>query len=75
VVAVFAYLLGQYEMAMLLAPSDPIALPVLTYERAMDAELARRGGAYVLALLAMGLTLVLVVLHQRAVEGQDEGVA
>jgi len=71
VVAVFAYLLGQYEMASLLAPSDPVALPVLTYERAMDAELARRGGAYVLALLAMLVTIVLVVVHQYVVEGED----
>lgn len=75
VVAVFAFLLGQYEMATLLAPSDPMPLAVLTYERAMDAELARRGGAYVLALLAMGITLLLVVLHQRAVESQGEGGA
>jgi putative spermidine/putrescine transport system permease protein len=71
VVAVFAYLLGQYEMATLLAPSDPVALPVLTYERAMDAELARRGGAYVLALLAMGVTIALVVVHQRLLERSD----
>ncbi|MBK6306746.1 MAG: ABC transporter permease subunit [Gemmatimonadetes bacterium] len=43
VIAVFAFLVGQYEMAVLLAPSDPLPLSRLTQERAVDPDLARRG--------------------------------
>lgn len=73
-VAVFAFAFGSYETALLLAPSDPLALPLQTMERYADASLARRGDAYVLALLALALSLVAVALHERlraAREGID----
>lgn len=65
VIAVFAYLIGQYEMGALLAPSDTLPLAMLTYERAQDPDLARRGEAHVLGLLALALTLALVFVHER----------
>lgn len=66
VVAVFAFLIGQYEMAALLAPSDPMALPVLTLQRSVDPDLARRGEAHVLGLLALTFSAMLVVAYMRA---------
>ena len=65
-ISVFAFLLGQFEMATLLGPSAPPAFAVLTYERTSDPVLARRGEAYVLALVAMVLTLALVWWYSRA---------
>jgi putative spermidine/putrescine transport system permease protein len=59
-ISVFAYLVGQYEMATLLGPSTPPALAVLTYERITDPMTEHRGEAYVLAVLAMLLSFVLV---------------
>jgi putative spermidine/putrescine transport system permease protein len=63
VLAAFAFLIGQYEMPALLAPSDPIPLPLLIYERAVDPNLAHRGEAHVLALLAFSICLALVAAH------------
>ncbi len=74
VIAAFAYLLGQYEMAVVLAPSDPLPLSVLTYERALDGDLQHRGEAHVLGLIALLFTGALVVMHERtrrAVPGAD----
>ena len=65
VIAAFAFLIGQYEMAALLAPSDPTPLSVLTFERASDPLLAHRGDAHVLGLLALMLAATLVVVHER----------
>lgn len=65
VIAAFAFLVGQYEMPALLAPSDPTALPLLTYERSVDPDLGRRGEAHVLGLLALGLSAGLVLLQVR----------
>lgn len=64
-VAVFAFALGSYETAVLLAPSDPLALPLRTMERYTDASLARRGDAFVLVLVALALGLLAVALHER----------
>jgi putative spermidine/putrescine transport system permease protein len=61
--AAFAFLIGQYEMPALLAPSDPTALPLLIYERAVDPNLTRRGEAHVLGLLALTLAAILVGGH------------
>jgi putative spermidine/putrescine transport system permease protein len=65
-VAVFAFATGSYEAAVLLAPSDPLALPLLTYERYTDADLFRRDDAFVLALLALGVSALAVAAHEWA---------
>jgi ABC-type spermidine/putrescine transport system permease subunit I len=65
VVAVFAFVVGSWELPSLLAPSDPLALPLQILERHTDPALARRGEAFVLALLALGLALTVVVIHER----------
>ncbi|MBS1817588.1 MAG: ABC transporter permease subunit [Acidobacteria bacterium] len=63
VIAAFAFLIGQYEMPALLAPSTPTALPLLIYERSVDPNLLRRGEAYVVALLALTLCAGLIAAH------------
>lgn len=63
--SVFAFLVGQYEMASVLGPSDPASFAVLTFERTADPALARRGEAYVLALIAFAITLALVWVYAR----------
>lgn len=68
VVAVFAFVLGSYEAAALLAPSDPLPLPVLTMERYTDADLGRRGDAFVLVVLGIGLAAAAVAVHEWARE-------
>ncbi|MGE0161284.1 MAG: hypothetical protein AB7T31_17950 [Gemmatimonadales bacterium] len=64
IVAVFAFVVGSYEAAILLGPSDPMALPVLTWERLNQAALARRGEAYALSLIATGIALAAVAVHE-----------
>jgi putative spermidine/putrescine transport system permease protein len=71
-VAVFAFAAGTYELALLLAPSDPLALPLQTMERYTDSSLLRRGDAFVLALLAMAIGAAAVALHEVA---RDHAVA
>lgn len=71
-IAAFAYLVGHYELAALLAPSDPQPLAVLTYERASDPDLLRRGDAHALGLIAMTLCAALVVWHARARGALDQ---
>lgn len=63
-VAVFTFVLGSYEAAALLAPSDPLPLPVLTLERYTDADLAARADAFVLVLLGIGLAALAVAVHE-----------
>jgi len=71
--AAFAFLLGQYEMPALLAPSNPTALALLTYERSIDPMLARRAEAHVLALLALVISASIVILYARLQHrGQSE---
>ena len=65
IIAAFAFLVGQYEMPALLAPSDPVPLSILTFERASDPNLARRGEAHVLGLLALTIAAALAILHTR----------
>lgn len=64
-ISVFAFLIGQYEMASVLGPSAPSALSVLTYERITDPDLSRRGEAYVLAVLALTIAAGLAVWYTR----------
>ncbi|MBW3627952.1 MAG: ABC transporter permease subunit [Gemmatimonadetes bacterium] len=65
-VAVFTFILGSFEVAALLGPSDPLPLPVLTLERYTDADLGRRSDAFVLALLGIGLAALAVGGHEWA---------
>jgi putative spermidine/putrescine transport system permease protein len=64
VLAVFTFVLGSFEVAALLAPSDPLPLPVLIMERYTDADLERRADAFVLALIGIGLAIVAVAAHE-----------
>jgi putative spermidine/putrescine transport system permease protein len=66
VVSVFIFVAGSYEAALLLAPSDPLPLPSLTYERATDLDLARRGEGYVLALVGLAMGALAVGGHEWA---------
>lgn len=63
-VAVFTFVAGSYEAAAILAPSDPLPLPVLTWERFVDAGLDRRADAYVLSLLSLAIAGAAVVAHE-----------
>ncbi len=64
--AAFIFVAGTYEATALLAPSRPLPLPVLQFERYTDANLARRGDAYVIALVLFALAMIAVVLHELA---------
>ncbi|CAN5757679.1 ABC transporter permease subunit [soil metagenome] len=72
-VAVFAFAAGSYELALLLAPSDPLALPLQTMERYTDSSLARRGDAFVLALLALVISAAAVALHEAVRDPEPTG--
>jgi ABC-type spermidine/putrescine transport system permease subunit II len=65
VVAVFTFVAGSWEVAVLLAPSDPLALPLQVMERHTDPALSRRGEAYVLVLVALALAGLAVAVHER----------
>ena len=64
VVAVFVFVAGSYEAAALLAPSDPLALPLLVASRAADPDLARHGDAYVASLVLLLLAVTAVAVHE-----------
>ncbi|MEO7986777.1 MAG: ABC transporter permease subunit [Gemmatimonadales bacterium] len=64
VVAVFVFAANTYEATAVLAPSDPLALPLLTLERYTDADLVRRGDAFVLVLLGTAVSLLAVAAHE-----------
>lgn len=64
VVAVFVFVAGSWEVAALLAPSDPMALPLQILERQTDPALGRRAEAHVLTLLAFVLAALAVALHE-----------
>lgn len=66
VLATFAFLIGQYEMPLLLAPSDPLAFPLLAYERSVDPTLTRRAEAHVLGLIALTISAGLVIAQARS---------
>ena len=65
-VADFAFVVGSYEAAALLGPSDPLPLQSLIRERYEDLDLARRADAYVLTLLALALAGLVVAAHEWA---------
>ncbi len=64
IIAVFVFVLGNYEVAALLAPSNPLALPLLVAERAADPDLTRRGDAYVVSLLLLMIAVAAVAVHE-----------
>jgi hypothetical protein len=64
IVAVFTFVAGSWEAAALLAPSDPLALPLDILERHTSPALDRRGEAHVLVLVALALAASCVVLHE-----------
>lgn len=66
IVAVYTFALGSYETAALLAPSDPLALPLLTLERYADSSAADRAEAFALVLVALLLGALAVVAHEWA---------
>lgn len=66
VVAVFVFVAGTYETTVLLAPSDPLALPLLTMERYTDVGVASRGESHVLVLMGLFAGLGAVALHEAA---------
>lgn len=62
--AVFIFAAGNYEAAALLAPSDPLPLPMLTLERYNALDLSQRDDTYVLTLLGLLLGLAAVAVHE-----------
>jgi putative spermidine/putrescine transport system permease protein len=62
--AAFVFVAGTFEATALLAPSRPLPLSVLQVERYTDANLARRGDAYVIALLFFALAAFAVIVHE-----------
>jgi len=64
IIAVFVFVLGSLELAMVLAPSSPLALPLLIQERRQALDMASHGEAYVIALLATVLALLAAVAHE-----------
>jgi putative spermidine/putrescine transport system permease protein len=64
VAAAAIFIAGSYEAAALLAPTDPLPLPVATYERYEAIDLATRGDAYVLVLLGLVLAALAVVAFE-----------
>lgn len=73
IVAVFTFVAGNYEAAVLLAPSSPLALPLLTMERFTDSALGVRGEAFVLVLLAMVVSIAGVAAHEWAAGRAEAG--
>lgn len=71
VVAVFTFAFGSFEIVALLAPSDPLALPLLISERYTEPALDRRADAFVLALVAIGIAVLAVAMHEWLRGGWD----
>jgi putative spermidine/putrescine transport system permease protein len=61
-IAVAIVIAGSFEGAYLLAPSSPLALPLLTYERYRAIDATRRADAYVLVLLGLTLAALAVAI-------------
>ena len=64
IVAVFVFILGSLELPLVLAPSSPLALPLLIQERRQALDAASHGDAYVIALLATLLAVLAVMVHE-----------
>lgn len=64
IIAVFVFVLGSLELALVLAPSSPLALPLLIQERRQALDMASHGEAYVIALLATMFALLAAAAHE-----------
>ncbi len=64
VIAVFVFVLGSLELPLVLAPSSPLALPLLIQERRQALDATSHGEAYVIALLATGLAVIAALVHE-----------
>jgi len=64
IIAVFVFVLGSLELAMVLAPSSTLAMPLLIQERRQSLDTASHGEAYVIALLATVLALLAAAAHE-----------
>ncbi len=64
IVAVFVFVLGSLELPLVLAPSSPLALPLLIQERRQALDAASHGEAYVIAVLATLLALIAAAVHE-----------
>ena len=64
-VAVGTFAFGSYETLVFLAPSNPLAYPLLTAERYVDPDLNRRNDAFVMVLIGVALAGLAVFAHER----------
>ncbi len=71
IVAVATFVAGSYETAALLAPSRPLALPLLTMERYTDTAMELRPGAFVLAGFALLVSLAAVAAYGAMISRAD----
>jgi putative spermidine/putrescine transport system permease protein len=65
IVAAFVFVLGSYELPLLLGPSRPQAIGVMMFERSRDADPAALGDAHAAALVALLVASLGVLLHHR----------
>lgn len=65
IIAVFVFVLGSLELPLVLAPSSPLALPMLIQERRQALDIAAHGESYIIALLSAVLALLAASLHER----------
>lgn len=65
IIAVFVFVLGSLELPLVLAPSSPLALPMLIQERRQALGADSHAQAYVIALMATALAVLAAVLHEK----------
>lgn len=68
---VAAYVLGAFEVPLLVGPTYPLTLATLAHEHTQAAELAGVSRAAAVLLLATGLTLLLAALSARTARSRD----
>ncbi len=65
IVAVFVFVLGSLELPLVLAPSSPLALPMLIQERRQALGEDSHAEAYVIALIATVLAVLAALQHEK----------
>ncbi len=65
IVAVFVFVLGSLELPLVLAPSSPLALPMLIQERRQALGPDSHAEAYAIALIATVLAVLAALLHEK----------